>query len=191
MVHENLSLSLEVVFPCTYFWEILNLSNPPDFYFIEHERITNTLDFILQISTIFFPHWVTPKIFWLIFRRFFYTPFNEPLNHAPLNNFFSHECEPNDDQTVTNHFFSYLILAPGPMQTEKDIKKAAGICLESVKLDPENYRLGHTKARKYFHFSISFHTQIKSIESWKNRWLNRFGLILNPSTTNFPQTSMS
>lgn len=42
---------------------------------------------------------------------------------------------------------SYLILAPGPMQAEKDLKKGAGICLESVALDPEMYRLGHTKAR--------------------------------------------
>jgi hypothetical protein len=50
---------------------------------------------------------------------------------------------------------SYLILAPGPMQNEKDIKKAAGICLESVALDPEMYRLGHTKARNYFYLLLS------------------------------------
>jgi hypothetical protein len=48
--------------------------------------------------------------------------------------------------------FSYLILAPAAMQNEKDIKKAAGICLETVALDPEMYRLGHTKARTYFFF---------------------------------------
>lgn len=38
------------------------------------------------------------------------------------------------------------------MQAEKDIKKAAGICLEKVALDPEMYRLGHTKARNEFPF---------------------------------------
>lgn len=42
---------------------------------------------------------------------------------------------------------SYQILAPAAMQAEKDIKKAAGVCLEKVALDPELYRLGHTKAR--------------------------------------------
>lgn len=47
--------------------------------------------------------------------------------------------------------YSYLILAPAAMQNEKDIKKAAGICLDTVGLDPELYRLGHTKAR----FNIS------------------------------------
>jgi hypothetical protein len=52
--------------------------------------------------------------------------------------------------------FSYLILAPGPMQNEKDIKKAAGICLESVALDPEMYRLGHTKARTFFNLIYEF-----------------------------------
>lgn len=36
------------------------------------------------------------------------------------------------------------------MQAEKDLKKAAGICLESTGLDPDFYRLGHTKARTTF-----------------------------------------
>lgn len=36
------------------------------------------------------------------------------------------------------------------MQAEKDIKKAAGLCLDAVALDPEMYRLGHTKARINF-----------------------------------------
>lgn len=31
------------------------------------------------------------------------------------------------------------------MQAEKDPKKAAGLCLDAVKLDSELYRLGHTK----------------------------------------------
>lgn len=45
-----------------------------------------------------------------------------------------------------NHTYnSYQILAPAQMQAEKDVKKAAAVCLEIIKLDPENYRLGHTK----------------------------------------------
>lgn len=44
--------------------------------------------------------------------------------------------------------FSYQILAPGPMGLEKDGKKCAEICLNSTQLDPELYRLGHTKARQ-------------------------------------------
>lgn len=55
----------------------------------------------------------------------------------------------NEWSTLLCHVFSYLILAPAAMQAEKDIKKAAGICLETVKLDPEMYRLGHTKARTF------------------------------------------
>lgn len=48
------------------------------------------------------------------------------------------------------HVFSYLILAPAKMAAEKDIKKAAGVCLDHVSLDPEMYRLGHTKASTNF-----------------------------------------
>ncbi|XP_045498351.1 myosin heavy chain, muscle isoform X20 [Colias croceus] len=39
----------------------------------------------------------------------------------------------------------YMILAPAIMQQEKDPKEAARKCLESVQLDPESYRIGHTK----------------------------------------------
>jgi myosin heavy chain 6/7 len=39
-----------------------------------------------------------------------------------------------------------MILAPALMHGEKDPKKAAGLCLDAIKLDPESYRLGHTKA---------------------------------------------
>lgn len=46
------------------------------------------------------------------------------------------------------------------MTAEKDPKKAAAACFESIALDPENYRIGHTKAsndsnpqkKKYFCF---------------------------------------
>lgn len=55
-------------------------------------------------------------------------------------------------KNIMHCVYSYLILAPGPMQTEKDLKKGAQICMESVHLDPEMYRLGHTKAR-IFSFS--------------------------------------
>lgn len=54
---------------------------------------------------------------------------------------------------MTKNFLctSYLILAPAQMAAEKDLKKAAEVCLDVTKLDPEMYRLGHTKARKLFH----------------------------------------
>ncbi|XP_026327783.1 myosin heavy chain, muscle isoform X16 [Hyposmocoma kahamanoa] len=39
----------------------------------------------------------------------------------------------------------YMILAPAIMTAEKDPKEAARKCLESVELDPESYRIGHTK----------------------------------------------
>lgn len=42
---------------------------------------------------------------------------------------------------------SYMILAPAIMQKEKDPKDAAAKCLEAVNLDPDSYRIGHTKAR--------------------------------------------
>lgn len=42
---------------------------------------------------------------------------------------------------------SYMILAPAIMTSEKEPKVAAAKCLESVALDPESYRIGHTKAR--------------------------------------------
>lgn len=43
---------------------------------------------------------------------------------------------------------SYMILAPVAMTAEKDPKEAARKCLEEVGLDPESYRIGHTKARR-------------------------------------------
>lgn len=41
---------------------------------------------------------------------------------------------------------SYLILAPTAMTNEKDPKISAKICFDSIGLDPELYRIGHTKA---------------------------------------------
>lgn len=46
-----------------------------------------------------------------------------------------------------NLLCSYMILAPATMAKEKDPKEAARKCLEEIGLDPESYRVGHTKAR--------------------------------------------
>lgn len=63
---------------------------------------------------------------------------------------------------------SYQILAPAQMQQEKDVKKAAGVCLEVVGLDAELYRLGNTKARWSFPFLFrAFHRNEKLMRSWK------------------------
>lgn len=40
-----------------------------------------------------------------------------------------------------------MILAPATMAAESVPKEAARKCLEEVQLDPESYRIGHTKAR--------------------------------------------
>jgi hypothetical protein len=42
--------------------------------------------------------------------------------------------------------FSYKILNPKAVELEKDPKKIAGVILDAVKLDPESFRLGNTKA---------------------------------------------
>lgn len=44
------------------------------------------------------------------------------------------------------------------MQNEKDPKKAAAHCFNSIQLDPENYRIGHTKASTLHnaHFVLIF-----------------------------------
>lgn len=39
-----------------------------------------------------------------------------------------------------------MILAPATMAAESDPKTAAAKCLQEVELDPESYRIGHTKA---------------------------------------------
>ena len=40
-----------------------------------------------------------------------------------------------------------MILAPNEMKACAEEQKATKICLETIKLDPELYRIGHTKAR--------------------------------------------
>jgi hypothetical protein len=44
--------------------------------------------------------------------------------------------------------YSYQILAPTEMYNEKDQKKSAQMCFDKIGLDPELYRIGHTKASK-------------------------------------------
>lgn len=39
-----------------------------------------------------------------------------------------------------------MILAPATMAAEPDPKTSAAKCLQEVQLDPESYRIGHTKA---------------------------------------------
>lgn len=47
-----------------------------------------------------------------------------------------------------NYYYSYQILAPTEMYNEKDPKKSAKLCFDKIGLDPELYRIGHTKASK-------------------------------------------
>ena len=42
------------------------------------------------------------------------------------------------------------------MQAEKDLKLSAGLCLDSTGLDPETFRLGHTKVTLIFLLSLLF-----------------------------------
>lgn len=54
-----------------------------------------------------------------------------------------------------------MILAPATMTKEKDAKEAARKCLEEVGLDPDSYRVGHTKASRvlsdYLYFPVYRH----------------------------------
>jgi len=40
----------------------------------------------------------------------------------------------------------YKILAPAAVEKESDLKKCAGFILDGAGLDPDKFRLGHTKA---------------------------------------------
>jgi len=48
---------------------------------------------------------------------------------------------------VPRYPFRYKILAPAAVDKAKEPKDAAAAVLESTGLDPDMYRLGHTKAR--------------------------------------------
>lgn len=54
-----------------------------------------------------------------------------------------------------------MILAPAIMAAEKSPKNAAAKCLESVGLDSDMYRIGHTKARKLYQLYIYISSQKK------------------------------
>lgn len=52
-----------------------------------------------------------------------------------------------------------MILAPATMAAEPDPKTSAAKCLQEVQLDPESYRIGHTKAsyrKLYQYFPLEF-----------------------------------
>lgn len=49
-----------------------------------------------------------------------------------------------------------MILAPATMAAETDPKVAAAKCLQEVELDPESYRIGHTKASLVFENYLNF-----------------------------------
>lgn len=48
-----------------------------------------------------------------------------------------------------------MILAPATMAREKEAKEAARKCLEEIQLDPDGYRVGHTKARGILNHPLS------------------------------------
>ncbi|XP_021706795.1 myosin heavy chain, muscle-like isoform X2 [Aedes aegypti] len=68
----------------------------------------------------------------------------------------------------------YLILAPAAMQAEQDSKKAAEKCFEAIQLDPDSYRIGHTKV--FFRAGVlgqmeDFRDQrLSKIMSWMQSW---------------------
>lgn len=62
---------------------------------------------------------------------------------------------------------SYKILAPAIMDAEPNPKIATQKCLENTTLDPDFYRIGHTKARKkiIFPFISMFYVTLHWLES--------------------------
>ncbi|XP_039481303.1 myosin heavy chain, muscle isoform X19 [Drosophila santomea] len=68
----------------------------------------------------------------------------------------------------------YMILAPAIMAAEKVAKNAAGKCLEAVGLDPDMYRIGHTKV--FFRAGVlgqmeEFRDErLGKIMSWMQAW---------------------
>ncbi|XP_058057227.1 myosin heavy chain, muscle isoform X3 [Anopheles bellator] len=68
----------------------------------------------------------------------------------------------------------YLILAPAAMQAESEGKKAAEKCFESIGLDPDSYRIGHTKV--FFRAGVlgqmeEFRDErLSKIMSWMQAW---------------------
>ncbi|XP_055686240.1 myosin heavy chain, muscle isoform X18 [Lutzomyia longipalpis] len=72
----------------------------------------------------------------------------------------------------------YMILAPAIMTAEKDPKTAAAKCLEAVQLDPESYRIGHT--RVFFRAGVLGQMEelrderLSKIMSWLQSWIRGY-----------------
>ncbi|XP_062546189.1 myosin heavy chain, muscle-like isoform X5 [Armigeres subalbatus] len=68
----------------------------------------------------------------------------------------------------------YLILAPAAMQAESEPKNAAQKCFDAIGLDPESYRIGHTKV--FFRAGVlgqmeEFRDErLSKIMSWMQSW---------------------
>ncbi|XP_052864970.1 myosin heavy chain, muscle isoform X7 [Anopheles cruzii] len=74
----------------------------------------------------------------------------------------------------TDFKLRYLILAPAAMQAETEGKKAAEKCFEAIGLDPDSYRIGHTKV--FFRAGVlgqmeEFRDErLSKIMSWMQAW---------------------
>ena len=83
--------------------------------------------------------------------------------------------------------FSYMILAPNEMKAEPDERKSAGICLNAVNLDPELYRLGHTKARIIHSLTTQQQRQPRATTAtdvkWQQSRKGHTAIVLAPSTS--------
>ncbi|XP_031624288.1 myosin heavy chain, muscle isoform X20 [Contarinia nasturtii] len=72
----------------------------------------------------------------------------------------------------------YMIIAPAIMTAEKDQKKAAQKCFDSVGLDPDMYRIGHTKV--FFRAGVlgqmeEFRDErLGKIMSWMQAWVRGY-----------------
>ena len=87
-----------------------------------------------------------------------------------------------------------MILAPNEMKAETNEQKSCKVCLEVINLDPELYRIGHTKARSYLtkHFdekklAVTFNNQTSlphSAPPWIWFWVNG----ISPYTHRFMYT---
>lgn len=71
----------------------------------------------------------------------------------------------------------YKILNPAAVAKESDPKKSAGLVLESTGLDPDTYRLGHTKACLHSIFKFLMCSFIRYTV-----FFHDFGFILNDVT---------
>ncbi|XP_076274716.1 myosin heavy chain isoform X37 [Rhynchophorus ferrugineus] len=72
----------------------------------------------------------------------------------------------------------YMILAPSTMAKENDPKEAARKCLEEINLDPESYRVGHTKV--FFRAGVLGQMEelrderLGKIVTWMQSWIRGY-----------------